>query len=128
MVISHRGRIGKKATGGLYKSFRGKKLFERGSAPTLTALAPKQALKKVRTKGSGEKTRVLRVITVNLFDPKTKKFSPANIKTVTGNSANSQFVRRNIVNKGAVIETDKGKARITSRPGQNGSVNAVLVA
>ena len=29
--------------------------------------------------------------------------------------------------KGTIIETEKGKAKITSRPGQEGSINAVLV-
>jgi small subunit ribosomal protein S8e len=33
----------------------------------------------------------------------------------------------NIITKGAVIETDAGKARVTSRPGQHGVVNAVLL-
>ena len=36
-------------------------------------------------------------------------------------------VRRNILTKGAIIETDAGKAKITNRPGQEGTVNAVLV-
>jgi small subunit ribosomal protein S8e len=31
------------------------------------------------------------------------------------------------VTKGAVIETGEGRARVTSRPGQTGQVNAVLV-
>jgi small subunit ribosomal protein S8e len=36
-------------------------------------------------------------------------------------------VRRNIVTKGAIIETDAGQARVVSRPGQDGQVNAVLL-
>ncbi|MEK6949175.1 MAG: 30S ribosomal protein S8e, partial [Nanoarchaeota archaeon] len=50
------------------------------------------------------------------------------IKTISGNPANRHFVRRNIMTKGAIIETEKGKARITSRPGQDGAVNAVLIS
>jgi small subunit ribosomal protein S8e len=29
--------------------------------------------------------------------------------------------------KGAIIETEMGKAKVTSRPGQDGVVNAVLL-
>ena len=49
------------------------------------------------------------------------------ILTVLENSANTHFVRRNIVTKGAVVETEIGKVKITSRPGQKGIVNGVLI-
>ncbi|MEK6848627.1 MAG: 30S ribosomal protein S8e, partial [Nanoarchaeota archaeon] len=42
--------------------------------------------------------------------------------------ANRHFIRRNIMTKGSVIDTELGKARITSRPGQDGVVNAVLIS
>ena len=29
--------------------------------------------------------------------------------------------------KGAILETDEGKCRVVSRPGQNGTINAILV-
>jgi small subunit ribosomal protein S8e len=64
---------------------------------------------------------------VNLFDPATKKHSIESIKTVTDNPADRHFVRRNIITKGSVIETSKGKARVTNRPGQEGMVTAVLI-
>jgi len=66
--------------------------------------------------------------TANLFDPKTKKYEQIKIKEVVENPANRHFVRRNIMTKGTVIETEKGKAKITSRPGQDGNVNAVLIS
>ena len=99
----------------------------KGAAPTLTRIEEKHKIKTVRTKADGRKSRVLTANQVNLFDPKTKKFSPAKLKTVTECPADTHYVRRNIFVKGAVVETDKGKARITSRPGQNGSINAVLI-
>ena len=46
---------------------------------------------------------------------------------VIENSANPNYVRQNIITKGSVIETEKGKAKVTSRPGQHGVVNAVLI-
>ena len=49
------------------------------------------------------------------------------ILNVVGNPANRHFVRRNIITKGSFVDTEKGKVRITSRPGQDGSLNGVFV-
>lgn len=49
------------------------------------------------------------------------------IETVVENDANPNYARRNIITLGAIIDTDAGRARVTSRPGQTGQVNAVLV-
>ena len=78
--------------------------------------------------GNNQKARLLSTETANLFDPKTKKYEQVKIKTITDNPANRHFVRRNIMTKGSIIDTERGKARITSRPGQDGTVNAVLIS
>ena len=57
----------------------------------------------------------------------TKKYSKLKILNIIDNKANRHFVRRNIITKGAIIKTEKGNARVNSRPGQEGSINAVLV-
>ena len=51
----------------------------------------------------------------------------ATIENVVSNAANLNYVRRNVITKGAIIDTSEGRARVTSRPGQTGQVNAVLV-
>jgi SSU ribosomal protein S8E len=51
----------------------------------------------------------------------------AEIKNVVENPANPHYVRRNIINKGAVLETNMGKIKVTSRSGQNGALNGVLL-
>lgn len=79
----------------------------------------------LRTRGGNNKTRVYRTETANVTDPKTGKTKRAEIKGVLENPANIHYVRRNIITKGAVIDTKAGKARVTSRPGQDGSVSAV---
>jgi len=53
--------------------------------------------------------------------------SEAEIENVVDNPSNVNYARRNIITKGAVIETSAGRARVTSRPGQSGGVNAVLL-
>jgi small subunit ribosomal protein S8e len=47
--------------------------------------------------------------------------------TEVENPANKNYIRRNILTRGAVVMTELGKAKITSRPGQDGEVNAILV-
>jgi len=115
-----------KPTGGKYKQFRKKKQRELGRLPSLTKLG--SARKSIiRTMSNHQKVRLWGADVANLYDPKTNKYEQIKIKTISGNPANRHFIRRNIMTKGAIIETEKGKARITSRPGQDGVVNAVLI-
>ena len=83
--------------------------------------------KAVRTMGGHLKQKLFSSNEANIYDSKEKKYLKAKITGIAENPANRHFVRRNIMTKGAVIDTDKGKARITNRPGQEGTVNAVLV-
>lgn len=127
MAVSQRGRLSRKSTGGRYKAPRAKKKYELGRRPTDTTIAEKDVKKELRGRGGNTREILLNASTVNLFNPKTKKFEKAKLKTVAESPANLNYVRRNIITKGSIVETDKGKARITSRPGQNGALNAVLV-
>ena len=125
MALSQ-ARPRRKQTGALYKDYRKKKQHELGREPSFTKLGKKR-MQKIRTMGANRKIRMLSADIANLYDPKTKSFKQAKIKTITDNPANRHFVRRNIMTKGSVIDTDLGKAKITSRPGQDGVVNAVLL-
>ena len=126
MALSQ-ARPRRKQTGARYKDFRKKKQYELGREPSFTKLGKKRMLV-IRVMGANRKLRLLSAETANLFDPKSKLYKQVKIKTITDNPANRHFVRRNIMTKGSVIDTELGKARITSRPGQNGSVNAVLIS
>jgi small subunit ribosomal protein S8e len=127
MVIVHKGGVGRTPSGGRHTSHRGKRRFEIGSHPTATHIAPATKVVVADTKFGGIKSRALTADRVNLFDPKTKKFSQAKVKSVVECAANRHYVRRNVMVRGAIVETEKGRARVTSRPGQNGTVNAVLI-
>ena len=98
----------------------------RGRTPALPKVGGTLRVARAGTKGGGVKRRLLETGTANLLDPKTGKHAKATIKIVTENPANRNYVRRNILTKGTIIETDKGKARVTNRPGQDGFVNATL--
>ena len=125
VIVQNRGV--RKPTGGrLNALYRSKRKYEIGRPPARTALGPR-FLKIVRTKGGNEKQKLFRIDKLNIFDPNAKKHQVVPIKTVVDCPANRNFVRRNIMTQGSVVDTPLGKARITSRPGQNGSLDAVLV-
>ncbi len=116
----------KKVTGGRYK-YKVKKKKNLGSLPTHTKLGKKK-IKAVRGRSSIVKERLLQEEEANVYDPKSKKCFKLKILNIVGNPANRHFVRRNIITKGAVIKTEKGEARITSKPGQERVINAVLIS
>ncbi|MCX6708661.1 MAG: 30S ribosomal protein S8e [Candidatus Woesearchaeota archaeon] len=126
MVVIQKGQVGRKPTGGIYKSARGKRKYEIGRLPALTKIGT-QKINTIRTKGNSRKMKVFVAQFANVLDPKTKKYIKAAVKTVDECQANRHYVRRNIIVKGTIITTDAGKAKVTSRPGQDGTVNAVLV-
>ena len=126
MAISQ-SRARRKATGGRYIDYRKKRQHELGREPSFTKLGKKRVLV-LRVMGANRKLRMLRADTANLYDPKSKSFRQIKINTITDNPANRHFIRRNIMTKGSVIYTELGKARITSRPGQDGIINAVLIS
>ena len=113
-------------TGRRIRYARGKKKFEIGREAHLTSIGETR-LKNVRTKGDNQKLRAKTTNIAYVFDPKTNKTTKTEIVSVVENQANIHYVRRNIMNKGAIIDTKIGKAKITSRPGQSGIVNAVLI-
>ena len=84
-------------------------------------------MKDVRIKGNNKKTRALTANVVYVVDQKTNKTTKTDITSVVENQANIHYIRRNIINKGAIIDKKLGKAKITSRPGQSGDINAVLL-
>jgi|TARA_Y100000310_G_C20700539_1_gene829413 small subunit ribosomal protein S8e len=112
--------------GGKIRASRKKKKYELEGISALTKLA-KEKLLKVRTMGGSVKMKVLAQEVANVYDPKAKKSTKSKIKSVLNNPASRHFARRNIITKGAEIETEAGKARVTSRPGQHGTINAVLI-
>jgi len=125
MAISQ-SRSKRKTTGGRYRSYRKKRLHELGNLPRLTKLGERKA-KLLKGKFSLVKEVLLNTNVANVYDPKNKKYSKVKIITIVDNPANRNFIRRNIMNKGAIIKTELGNAKITSRPGQEGTVNAVLI-
>ena len=114
-----------KRTGGRRRTNHKKRKHELGSSPTETRVDDRK-LKIVETRGGNTKVRAIQndVASVATGDGTTVQ---ATIENVDENASNPNYVRRNIVTKGAIIETTEGRARVTSRPGQDGQINAVLL-
>lgn len=113
-------------SGARRRSSRKHRKFERGSQATETIMGEKK-LRKRRALGGNSKHRLLAASHANVTDKATGKAEKSKIIQVLQNPADVDFDRRGIITKGTIIETEKGKARVTSRPGQNGIVDAIKI-
>jgi small subunit ribosomal protein S8e len=125
--MKFQGKSTRKYTGGRLIQARSKRKFELGGEQANTHLG-ETIRKTVKTLGGELKVRLLRAKTAIVTDPSTKASKTVKIETVTGNPANKNYIRRNIMTKGSIIKTEIGSARITNRPGQEGSINAILIS
>lgn len=117
---------GRKASGGKYKKIRKKRLYELAGKIRAVKLG-KEKKKNIRIRGGKTRAVLLSTERVNVLNPKTRECKTATIKNVVETPANKFLARTNILIKGAIIDTDLGKAKITNRPSQEAIVNAVLI-
>jgi small subunit ribosomal protein S8e len=120
------GESVRKISGGRRRPAAMKRRAEIGLAPADTHIGEDRR-RIIRTYGGNDKVRALRAEFANVTNLKNGETKKVKIQTVEKNTANPNFVRRNLLTKGAVIKTEIGHARIMSRPGQNGVINAVLL-
>jgi small subunit ribosomal protein S8e len=121
------GRSRRKRTGGRLRPIRKKRRFEIGRELQHATLGA-GTVKRYRVRGANQKMRILTVDVANVYDPATKASKVVKIVTVRENPANPNYVQRNIITRGAILETELGLVRVRSRPGQDGTVNAVRIA
>ncbi len=123
----YQGNDLKKPTGGKKAPHRKKRKFELGRPPTHTRLSEQDQRTIIRVKGGNTKVRLKRAAFANVLDPTTNKAKKVKIIRVIETPAHTEYARRGIIVKGAIIETEIGRAVVTSRPGQDGVINAVLI-
>jgi small subunit ribosomal protein S8e len=123
--MKHHGRSKRTRTGGRVRPHDKKKKRELGQDSTETQVGDAR-LQVVDARGNERKVRAFATDVANVTDGDTTE--NATIEDVVENPANPNYARRNIITKGAVIATTAGRARVTSRPGQTGVVNAVLLS
>lgn len=114
-----------KITGGIRHPLRIRRKYETDRYPN-EALTGAQVTITRRTRGSNSKTALKTIDFVNLVT-EGNKVRKTKILKVLENPTNNDYKRRGVITKGAILETEDGRCRIVSRPGQDGVVNAVLV-
>ncbi|MDL5362343.1 30S ribosomal protein S8e [Halalkalicoccus sp. NIPERK01] len=121
--MNDHGRSTRKRTGGRLRPMAKRKKHQLGRGPTETQVGEKK-FKTVDARGGNRKVRAIATNVASVSAGGEVK--SAEIEDVIENPANPNYVRRNIITKGALLDTSEGTARVTSRPGQDGQVNAVL--
>ena len=116
----------RKPSGGRKVQARGKRSTEISTEKQM-ALIGEPKRKFYRRTGGNTLVRVLADNKVSINNPKTGKTTLGTIENVVENESDPNYVRRNVLVKGAIIETSEGNVRITSRPGKDGVINGVLL-
>ncbi len=114
-----------KITGGRRIALRTRRKYETDRYPNEPTNGAQLTITR-RVRGNNKKTALKSIDFVNLStgESKVKKIK---IIKVLENDTNNDYKRRGIITKGAILETQEGKCRVVSKPGQNGIVNAVLL-
>jgi len=113
-----------KVTGGRRHPLRSRRKYEMDRFPN-EAIIGKQITITRKVRGKNVKTAIKTIDSVNLAI--NSKIKRVKIIKVLENATNNDYQRRGIISKGAILETEEGKCRVVSRPGQHGTVNAILV-
>ncbi|PKP58370.1 MAG: 30S ribosomal protein S8e [Candidatus Altiarchaeales archaeon HGW-Altiarchaeales-1] len=106
---------------------RGKRKYEIAREPANTSIG-EHKIKKIRVRGGNIKNRLLSEKYANVLID--NKYEKCEILSVVNNPANRNFARANIITKGAILKVRRDnkeiEVKVTSRPGQDGIINAVL--
>jgi small subunit ribosomal protein S8e len=112
-------------SGKLKSKIRDRRRSESGGYFAASKASDKTELYNVRTRGGKTKHAIKYAAFANVL---TKQgYKKAKITGVVESRDNRNFARLGIITKGAIINTELGSARVTNRPGQEGSINAMLV-
>lgn len=114
-----------KTTGGRRHPLRIRRKYETDRYPNEAVNGAQETITR-HVRGRNRKTALKSIDFVNLATggAKVKK---SKIVKVLDNATNNDYKRRGIITKGAVLETEDGKCRVLSKPGQTGIVNAILI-
>ena len=114
-----------KITGGIRHPLKTRQKFQMDRYPN-EALMGDQETTTRKTRGNNRKTGLKKVSHVNLVLPDAK-IKRSKITKVLENQTNNDYQRRGVITKGAILETEDGKCKVISRPGQHGVVNAISI-
>ena len=115
---------GRKYTGGRKIAMRSRRKYEIDRYPNEAIVGSNVKVKR-RVRGDNSKIAFKTVEFANVSNPEEKKTTKSKILKVIKNTANKDYERRGVITKGTLIETELGLARVVSRPGQVGVINAI---
>ena len=126
MVQYHKHtRTKSSGTGGLKRSSSDKRKSHWGGFFSRSKLSGVHAVNSFRVRGGSRKAAVHTALFANVSAQ--GQVRKVKIINVVESPDNRHYARENVISKGALIQTEIGKAKVTSRPGQDGLINAVLV-
>jgi small subunit ribosomal protein S8e len=114
-----------KITGGRRHPLRTRRKYDMDRFPNEANIGTQVTVTR-QVRANHTKTGLKTIDYVNLAMP-DKKVKKTKILKVLENATNSDYQRRGVISKGAILETENGKCRVVSRPGQHGVVNAILL-
>ena len=116
-----------KGTGGKRGHRTDKKLRFVGGAFTATKVGEKDVRQLEGVRGNSYKVKLKHAHFINVLtkDGKMKKVA---LRTVLETPDNRHHARQNIMTKGAIVDTEMGKVKVTNRVGQDGVVNGRLLS
>lgn len=116
----------RKLTGGKRRPSRSRRAFEADGYASEPVVGETVRSSK-RTRGGTFTFGLRMAVEANVYDGSSGKTVKSKIVRVTANKANREYERRGVITRGAIIETELGSAKVTSKPSQDGVVNAVLL-
>ncbi len=124
------GMSRRKPTGGRLKRpirYRGKRKKEISSEKQFAFVSDENQNKIYRKHAGLQTVRVMSASQINVSIPSEGVTKRVAITNIIENAADPNYVRRNIITKRAIAETELGQVRITSRPGMDGVVSGILL-
>jgi small subunit ribosomal protein S8e len=116
----------RKATGGRTRASQTRRAYQRDGY-ALEPIIGEASRRTTRRRGGNVTVGLVFADLANVSDS-TGKTTKSKILRVKESAANRDYQRRGVITKGAVIETEAGEAVVTSRPSDDGVVNATLVS
>ena len=116
----------RKHTGGRIKHTRGRRSDEKDTFSVDTLLGD-HSVRIKNSRGGNIKVSLVTDNSVNVIDKSTNTIKKTSINRVLKNPSNRDYERRGVITRGAILDTELGKVRVLSRPGQTGIINGILI-
>ena len=116
----------RKRTGGLIKHTRSRRSDEKDTFSVDTLLGD-HSVRIKSSRGGNIKVSLVTDNSVNVIDKSTNTIKKTSINRVLKNPSNRDYERRGVITRGAILDTELGKVRVLSRPGQTGIIDGILI-